>query len=157
MRFNFHLTDTARHFTVMAMAILEKDSKILLVQDTTKQYYGRWTLPAIICRADELLVSAAERAVQQVTGLKAQTESIVNWYHQYDEVDRIGYLLPVFIMKDISGEINLDASRALNAEWFTYNQIFHMPKESFRFPHIRNTIKEYRKGTYYPLSLIKEV
>lgn len=157
MRFNFQLVDTAKHFFVHCMGIIEHDGKILLVQDASKRYYGRWTLPMAETKVNEPLTSTAERGIAEATNIRARVHKVVAINQQYDDQTHTGQILIIFAMKDAQGELTVVPNKTLNASWFSYNQIFRMPEESFRFPSIRMVIKQYRKGHFYPLEMIQTV
>lgn len=154
MRFNFHITDTAKHFTLICLGVIELDGKVLLVQDNSKEYHGRWTLPGNVCSINEKLTVAAEAGIKDSTNIKAKVDSVVGVYHSYNEDDNAGYAIFVYAMKQPRGELTINSDHALGASWFSYSEIFKMPEASFRFPRVRQMVKDYRKGKRYPTELI---
>lgn len=157
MRFNFQLVDSSKQFFVYCLGVIEHEGKVLMIQDASKRYYGRWTLPVGECSVDEPLANAAERGVAASTNIRARVHKVVGIHHQYDETAKSGQVMIFFAMKDAQGELSVVPNKALNAEWFSYNQIFRMPEESFRFPNVRAVVRAYRKGCYYPLDIIQSV
>ncbi|MDP3970258.1 MAG: NUDIX domain-containing protein [bacterium] len=157
MRFNYQVTDATKNFSAYCMGILEVQGKILLVQDKSKKYYGRWMLPSKKSSTTDRLVLVAEQGLKESTDIKANVDKVVGVYHTYNVEDKRGTLIFTFAMNKARGELNVATGNVLSASWFTYKEIFKMPEESFRYSFVRTMIKDYRKGKRYPVDLIHTV
>lgn len=154
MRFRFRVTDSTKHFSVVSLALVELQGKLLVLQDASSQHHGRWTLPGQESITHTSLSEDAETGLLKSTGLQAKASGLVGVYHTFDEDESNGLLIFAFAMAEPSGIVKPDPDKYLNAEWFSYRQLFDMPDVSMRYMHIRNMVKDYRKGKRYPLSLI---
>ena len=156
MRFNFSISDSTKHFTVLSLCIVEVQRKILLVQDGSKAYHGRWSLPGLGSQTHERLERVAEHGLRSTVGLIAKVDSLVGAYHTYDEEAGSGTIIFGYSMKPPTGTLKIDESTTLlNAQWFHYNELFKMPVESLRFAAIRQIVRDYRRGRRYSTAVVQ--
>lgn len=156
MRFSYQLTDSTKHFTIFCVAIVERDGKLLMIQDGGKDAHGRWALPGKASLTNEKLTQVTEKGVRELTSMRTKVDSMVGVYHTYHEENHEGILLVGFVMKPSEDAVSL-SNDALGYHWYSYRDVFEMPEESFANPAIRQLIKDYRQGKRYSTDIIKSI
>lgn len=106
----------------------EGDLKILLIYRGAEPYIGMWALPGDLVRLDEDLDLAAERVLEDLTGLK---NIFMEQIHTFGRVDRhpFGRVITVAyyaLIKTENYDINA-ASWAEEAKWFSLNELPELP------------------------------
>ncbi|MBI2416246.1 MAG: NUDIX domain-containing protein [Candidatus Kerfeldbacteria bacterium] len=156
MRFNFTLTDSVKLFQVWCLGIIEQAGKVVLVQSAEKSMHGRWTLPGAQCVSNQSVISTTEQAIWHQLGLGVSLKEVVGWYRVPAQTGTYGSWLVACRTNLRKGALTPRHHTILNASWFSYNQIFRMPRESFCYSTIRTIIKDYRKGQQAPLTSLKD-
>lgn len=155
MRFKYLLADTEQLFQVVTLGIICRDRKVVLIQEGSKAGHGRWTLPYVICERSAVPSDGLERAVTNLTGLRAKVSQLVTVTLAQQPKQPYGQVALIYAMNLISGELKTQSDAVLNLDWFSYNQIFRMPKESFLHPIVRSAIKAFRKKDWFDLEVIR--
>ncbi len=104
-----------------AAVIIEKDSKLLLLQRNHQPWKGSWMLPAGYVEADEDPQDAAKREVLEETSLVVEDIEFLNAYYFSDDPRGNGVAF-VYRAKAISGEIKI-SEEANAAEYFSWQEI----------------------------------
>lgn len=144
----------------IAGAIIEKDGKILLVQETKKVAKGLWNHPAGWIDVGENPLNAVSREVKEETGYDFSPTHILGVYSLYEKKLKEKFNITphaikiIFIgniSKNTTGEIADDVSKA---EWFTPEEIYQMDINILRNLDIKKMVKDYFSGKRYPLELL---
>ena len=59
---------------IIVGGIIEKDGKVLLVQEKQEECYGKWNIPAGHLDCNESLIEGAIREIKEETGIDIKTE-----------------------------------------------------------------------------------
>ena len=62
--------------SVIVGGIIEKDGKILLVQEKKKSCYGKWNIPAGHLEPNESIMHGAIREIKEETGMEITNDEI---------------------------------------------------------------------------------
>jgi len=145
-------------------AIIEKDGKIALVQESpkfTKTDGGKWNQPAGWLDVGEDPIVGAKREVEEETGFTFTPTAILS-ISSLVRKDREGSPkgIPHPIKIILVGEIDTNNPRTLlddvtNLKWFTPEEIYAMDSKTLRDVDIKQLVKDYFNGKRYPLELIK--
>lgn len=105
--------------------IIERDGKILLVQEKQPKVYGKWNLPAGKVDVGETLEDAAIREAKEECGL--DVEIVDHIFVMHPAVDRA--VLHAYTVREIGGEVTFPEDEILDAKWFTRSEIEAMSSE----------------------------
>ena len=106
---------------VGAAVIIEKDSKLLLLQRNHEPWKGSWMLPAGYVEADENPFDAAKREVLEETSLIVDDIEFRSAYYFSDDPRGNGVAF-VYQAKAVSGEIKIN-EEANAARYFSWQEI----------------------------------
>jgi len=98
---------------VAAAAIVERDGRLLLVQ-RARVPIGQWCIPAGYVNADEAPGTAAEREIEEETGLRARVGGLLDVLADTNA----GILLVVYRATIIGGTLRIDPDENVAAGFF---------------------------------------
>lgn len=146
-------------YAVVAV-IIEKEGKIILVQEGGGDDHGQWNHPAGWLDKGENPISAAKRETEEETGLEVEITHLLGIYNfikdkglTKDHIER-HILKLVFVGKVIGGTITLDPEEIMDAKWFTPEEIYDMKEMTLRDMDIKNEVRDYFAGKRYPLEIV---
>lgn len=144
-------------------AIIERDGKIALVQEALgsgKPDAGKWNQPAGWLDVGEDPIEGAKREVEEETGFIFTPTAVLGIYSLVRE--DIAHQLngtPHAIKIVFTG--NIDDTQRKNffddvsdLKWFSPEEIEGMDRSTLRDMDIKQEVKDFLKGTRFPLSLV---
>lgn len=130
---------------VVAANLIEKDGKILLIQETKKSCYGLWNFPAGKVDERETLEQAAIREGKEESGFDLKIEYLIGVFkHPAD--DSVDTVVEVNVFKSniIGGELIKPNEEIMDLKWLTPKEIEKMLKENkLRKSFIYEAVKKY--------------
>jgi ADP-ribose pyrophosphatase YjhB (NUDIX family) len=134
-----------------AGSIIEKEGKILLVQEKKPQCYKQWNFVAGKVDAGESIVNAAVREAKEETGLGIKLKYLVGVYHS--KGDKPSHPVRFIFAADVlSGEPAVPENEILDAKWFSHGGFDAMPDKELRCANfMRKSMEDYRKGKSFLL------
>lgn len=145
-------------------AILEKDGKIALVQESMKSNkddVGKWNQPAGWLDVGEDPIDAVKREVEEETGFAFTPKAILGIYSLVrKDIETQERGTPHAIKLLFIGDIDTSKQKQLHddisaVKWFTPNEIESMGIDTLRDVDIKKAVKDYFKGKSHPLSIIE--
>ena len=97
--------------------------EVLLVRHAN---YNVWVAPGGMVEVDESPASAAHREMEEETGCRVELQGIVGVYGgpnfrvQYQNGDKVAYVMTVFEGLIVGGELRPDGVETLETRFFTY-------------------------------------
>lgn len=129
---------------VICGGVVEKDNKILLVQEKKESAYKRWNLAAGRLKFGEDIISATKREVKEETGYDVEIIDLIGIYENHQEGKKIvGF---AFRTKIIGGELKIDKNEHFDAKWFTKQEMKNL---ELRDDGVRIIVEDYFKGKSY--------
>jgi len=119
---------------VVCGAIVEKDGKILLVQEGKKSAYGLWNIPAGHIDPPEKITDGAIREIKEETGFDVRLDGLLGVY-QYVVMN--GQRMTIrfqFKASVVSGKLKPQEGEILEVKWFTPKEILAMEDAKLRSP-----------------------
>jgi len=148
-------------FGVVA-AIIEKDGKILLVQENLPgdPDDAKWNHPAGWIEVGEDPIGAAKKEVKEETGYEFMPTELVGMYSlvRHDLAKFRGSVVhPIKLV--FCGKINRYSKNNLSGDtrgtaWFSPEEIYAMDAKTLRDSDIKQIVKDYLSGKRYPLEII---
>lgn len=146
-----------RKINAVGANLIEKDGKILLVQEKLESCYGKWNFPAGKLDMDEDILTCAVREAKEETGLDVEPKSLLAIY-QYSRTLSANVILFTFKSDIIDGEIRID-DEVLDVHWFKIDEIKEMDKkgELRNSAYMINAISRFENNISFPLTTIKHL
>ncbi len=145
--------DRISDHVIVVGAVIEKDGKILLVQEKQPKAYGLWNTPAGWIDRDETAIEGAKREVKEETGYDVELNSLLGVYVSTASSREKIVCKIVFRGTVKGGELNFPNDELLDAKWFLPSEILSMKDSELR--GIRKEIEDFEKGINYPIDAIR--
>jgi ADP-ribose pyrophosphatase YjhB (NUDIX family) len=129
-----------------ALAVIERDGRILLVQESAAPCRGKWSLPGGRLLPGEPVPAAAVREIREETGLSAELTGLLY-------VDQLapsgsgggGRIRFVFTGKAVAGDLKqTEDEHSMRAGWFADGEIRGLEARS---PFLQRVVGVYRGGS----------
>lgn len=135
---------------VSSIAIVEQDSKILLVQEDKPDHFLHWGLPGGTVEGNETWESCAVREVREETGLLVMAKHLVHIYQNTNSDSGNNNTTFVYAAEPYGGELIAGDGHPM-ALFYAYSEI-EMMHDSYelRSPMVIDAIKHYLNGATVP-------
>jgi len=132
--------------------ILEKNNKILLVQEKKKQVKGKWNLPAGRIEKNEGLINCLKRETKEETGFEIKPLYLIGIYHYPQH----SAMIFIFKSKILKGKLIFPPAEIIDAKWCSISEIRNLGKRNRLIAsYILESIKDYKTKRKVPLKFIK--
>ena len=108
---------------IIVGGIIEKEGKVLLVQEKKEKCYGKWNLPAGHLDPNESLEEGAIREIKEETGCDVEITGIANIANRILENDVMVTI--VFSTKLINETIIINPEEILDVKWYEANDVLN--------------------------------
>lgn len=115
---------------IIVGGVIEKDGKVLLVQEKQERCYGKWNLPAGHLDFNESIIDGAKREIKEETGCDVELIQVANIGNRILENDI--FLQIAFRAKLINETIKIDPEEILDVKWFDINDVLNNMDEQLR-------------------------
>lgn len=95
-----------KKFHIVGGNIIEKDNKILLMQETFEKVKGKWNLPAGRLDMNEDIITCAKREGEEETGFKLKPSYLVGIYQHHKALEH-NVILFVFKSEILGGKLTV--------------------------------------------------
>lgn len=138
---------------VIVGGIIEKEGKILLVQEKQEKCYGKWNIPAGYLDYNESLSEGAIREIKEETGCDVELTGIANVANRILEDDIFVYI--TFTTKLLNEDIKINPEEILDVKWFEINDVLNnMDNELRNLKFIKQPILNIMKNKVAPIDII---
>lgn len=140
---------------VIAGCVVEKDNKILMVQEGLDFCYGQWNFPAGHVDEFENITDAAIREVKEETGLDVKLTGVLPICET--ELRNETHIIIRFVAEVIGGKIKFDSNEILDVKWIDIEDIEKMTDKELRNYEVgKNIIKNYIENKIYPIEIFSD-
>ena len=108
---------------IVVGGILEKDGKVLLVQEAQEKCYGKWNIPAGHLDCGETLKEGAIREIKEETNIDVEIDNKFRKVITYSPKEGVMKDVVFFIGKAISLDLIIDSNELLEAKWVGVNEV----------------------------------
>lgn len=115
---------------IIVGGVVEKDGKVLLVQEKQERCYGKWNLPAGHLDCNESIIDGAKREIKEETGCDVELTGVANIGNKILENDIMVQI--AFRAKLINETIKIDPEEILDVKWFDINDVLNNMDEQLR-------------------------
>ena len=140
---------------VISGCVIEKDNKVLMVQEGLEHCYEQWNYPAGHVDEFENITDAAIREVKEETGLDVKLKGVLPIYeiNKKDET----HVIIRFVADVIGGDVKFDSNEILDVKWFDIEKIKNMNEEKLRnYDLAISILNDYIENKIYPLDLFSD-
>ena len=142
-----------KKISVVGSNIIEKDDKILLMQETLEKVKGKWNLPAGRPEEKENIIACAKREGEEETGFKLKPLYLVGIYQHHLTLEN-NVILFVFKSEIIGGKLTIP-EEAMDVKWFSFDEIKELDERGLlRSSYLLKVIGDYKAGKKIPLESI---
>lgn len=125
---------------IIVGGVIEKDRKVLLVQEKKEKCYGKWNIPAGHLEPNETIMEGAIREIKEETGCDVELTGVASVSNKVLENDILVFI--TFTAKLINETIKIDSKEILDIKWFEINDILNnMDMELRDLASIKQPIK----------------
>lgn len=137
---------------VIAGCVVEKDNKILMVQEGLDFCYGQWNYPAGHVDEFENITEAAIREVKEETGLDVKLKGVLPILET--ELKDETHIIIRFVAEVIGGKISFDSNEILDVKWLDIKDIEKMTEKELRNYEVgKNILNDYIEKKIYPIDI----
>ena len=141
--------------TIVVGGIIEKDGKILLVQEAKEKAYGKWNLPSGRLKDNESLIQGAIREVKEETGCDVELTGIANI--DYGIVKEKRFMAIIFSTKLLKEDIKFNKEEIMDVRWYDIDKIINEMDEEIRCSGLmKHTLINFKNGNIAKLDIINE-
>ena len=138
---------------IIVGGIIEKDGKVLLVQEAKEKCRGKWNIPAGHLENDESIIEGAIREIKEECGCDVEINGILKIGNIVLKDNNV--VLIVFVTKLISNNIVYNKDEILDVKWFSYDEIINMKNELRESEWLISVIKSYKDNKILDIDYIK--
>lgn len=138
---------------VIVGGVIEKDGKILLVQEAQERCYEKWNIPAGQLDFNETIMQGAIREIKEETGCDVELTGVVNIQNRVLKDDI--FITIIFSTKLINEDIKYDKNEILDVKWFDYDDIIkNMDTELRDLNFIKQPIINLKSNNIGPIEIV---
>ena len=149
------MNENIANITVTASVILQRDNKIMLVQEDKIQSKNLWNFPGGRFEPHESITQCAIREALEETGYDVELKSLLGTY-KYITYKKYDLLRFVFLADIISEQKNYWTHEIKAHQWLSADEILNMKDKELLAPQaIKAIIKDLQSGKIFPLESVK--
>lgn len=140
---------------VLAGCLVEKDGKLLMVQEAKKKWYGMWNFPSGHVEDNESIRDAAVREVFEETGCKVMLTGVLPIATL--ELGDVKAVVVRFVANLIEENIKFNEDEILDVKWIEIDEIKNMSEDKIRgYDSCMDILKWYEEKRIYPIDVFDE-
>lgn len=141
---------------IVVGSICLKENKILMIKESKKKCYGKWSFPAGRIEKNETIFEGAKRETLEETGCKVELKKAFPIMVKNDE--DLNVMLLYFLADTIVENLKYNTDEILDIKWMDIEILKGMKDEEFRNPIVTKKIIEcIEKGEMYNLEIIQNM
>ena len=138
---------------VIVGGIIEKEGKVLLVQEKQEDCYGKWNIPAGHLDCNESIIEGAKREIKEETGCDVELTGIANIANRILENDI--FVQITFVGKVINETIKIDQEEILDIKWFDIDDVLNnMDNELRNLNFVKQPIKNLKENKIASIDIV---
>lgn len=139
---------------IIVGGVIEKDEKILMVQEAKKNCYQKWNIPAGHLEEGETIFEGAIREIREETGCKVKLTNMFPIINKKMEDDIL--ILITFTAELLEESICFQQEEILDVKWIEKKELERMGSENLRDEKLmKKTLEMIKENKLYPLDAIE--
>lgn len=141
---------------IIVGGIIEKNGKVILVQEAKEKCYGKWNIPAGHLDVNESITSGAIREIKEETGCDVEITGILSIFNEVRENDI--FLGMVFSTKLINEDIKYDKNEILDVKWYDIDEVLNNMDDKLRNTNfIKHAVLNLKEKKIASMEIINEI
>ena len=139
--------------TIVSQVYVEKEKKILMVQENKDGIKGKWNMPAGKLEDSESIIETAIRETKEETNIDIKIKGLIAIQQN---IASFGQLIILYFLGEyVSGEISFDNKEISNVKWMSEKEILSLDKDEIRGSETIYDILKFAKEKVISLDRLK--
>ena len=135
---------------------IEKDGKILLVQEAKEKCYKKWDIPAGHLEYNETIMQGAVREIKEETGCDVKLTGILNIANRVMTDDI--FIAIIFSTELLNENIKYDEKEILDVKWYKIDEVINNMDDKLRNnDFIKQSIINLKSGNVASIDIISQI
>ena len=140
---------------IVVGGIIEKDGKVLLVQEAKEKCYGKWNISAGGLEPNESIMNGAIREVKEETGCDVELTGIVSI--DYGVIEDKAFMAIIFSTKLLNENIKFNKDEILDVQWYDIDDVIGRMDDKLRNSQfMKHSLLNLKNGNIGKLNIINE-
>jgi len=140
---------------VVINVVVEKDGKVLMVQENWGKFVGMWNFPAGHLDEKENIYTAAVREAKEETGYDVELTGVLDIQNCVYEDRHIVHI--IFTAKITGGEVKFDPKEIMDVKFVPIADLLKMGDKELRSSVCRKaTISRLAENKIFPLDIVRD-
>ena len=141
---------------IIVGGIVEKDGKVLLVQEAKEKCYGKWNISAGRLEPNESITAGAIREIKEETGCDIELTGIISI--DYGMIEDKSFMAIIFSAKLLNENIKFNKDEILDVKWHDIDEIINGMDDKLRNSKlIKHALLNLKNGDISALKLLNEI
>ena len=138
---------------VIVGGVIEKDGKVLLVQEKQEICYEKWNIPAGHLDPNESIMQGAIREIKEETGCDVELTGIATIANRILKDDI--FIEIIFATKLLNESIKIDPEEILDVKWWNIEEVLNNMDDKLRnLNFIKQPIKNIKENKIGTLDIV---
>ena len=115
---------------IVVGGVIEKDGKVLLVQEAKERCYGKWNIPAGTLEIGESIFAGAIREIKEECGCDVDLTGVLSIVNEVT-MEHI-FLAIVFSTELVAETIKFNKDEILDVKWFDVDEVLNNMDDKLR-------------------------
>ena len=140
---------------IIVGGIVEKNGKILLVQEAKEKCYGKWNIPAGRLELNESITRGAIREIKEETGCDVKLTGIVSIVNGMSGDN--AFMAVIFSTELINEKIDYNKNEILDVKWYDIDEvIYNMDNDLRNINFIKHGLINFKNKNIASLDILNE-
>lgn len=140
---------------IVVGGIVERNGKVLLVQEAKEKCYGKWNISAGGLEPNESITEGAIREVKEETGCDVELTGIVSI--DYGVIEDKTFMAIIFSTKLLNEDIKFNKDEILDVKWHDIDEVISGIDDNLRnSKFIKHSLLNLKNGNIGTLNIINE-
>lgn len=141
---------------IIVGGIVEKEGKVLLVQEAKEICYGKWNISAGRLELNESLKDGAIREIKEETGCDVELTGLLSLDHGV--IENKNFIAVIFSTRLLNEDIKFNKEEILDVKWFDIDEIINnMDTELRDSKFIKSSLINLKNNDIGSLNIINEI
>lgn len=138
---------------IVVGGVVERDGKVLLVQEKKKRCYGKWNISARRLEPGEDIMRGAVREIKEETGCDVELTGILSI--DYRVMEDTPFIALIFSTRLVNEEIKFNKEELLDVKWYDIDEVINRMDDKLRDSRfIKHSLINLKNGKVGALDII---
>lgn len=138
---------------IVVGGVVERDGKVLLVQEKKKRCYGKWNISAGRLEPGEDIMRGAVREIKEETGCDVELTGILSI--DYRVMEDTPFIALIFSTRLVNEDIKFNKEELLDVKWYDIDEVINRMDDKLRDSRfIKHSLINLKNGKVGALDII---